>query len=318
MKVLVTGAAGFIGSHVSRQLLKRGDTVIGLDNFDPYYSIIHKKRNLNDLISNFRFKLIEGDLRNESLLNDILSNDKLDCIAHLGGMANNRYSVIHAPLFNQVNVTGSLNIFEASLKHGKPHIVFASTSSVYGNTKHIPFKEEHSAVQPLAPYAASKRAVELYAHSYCNLWDMTITCVRFFNVYGPHGRPDMMPWLWTEKILKEEPLTLFGAGVLKRDWTFIEDIVSGVIAALDNSLGYEILNLGRGKPIENILFVKKIERLLGKQALIQDVPTPASETLETFADISKAQRLLGYQPYISVEEGMDRFVGWYLKNIHNT
>ena len=318
MKILVTGAAGFIGSNLCRHLLERGDTVVGIDNFDPYYPIVYKKQNIDGFKYNHKFRFIEGDLRNEMILDSIFSEHKFDCVAHLGGMANNRYSTTRVRLFTQTNLEGTINIFEASRKNGRPHIVLASTSSVYGNTSQIPFRENDSAVQPLAPYPASKRAAELYAHSYHNLWNMTITCMRFFNVYGPHGRPDMMPWLWTKKILEEESISLFGEGKLKRDWTFIDDIVSGVISGLDKPLEYEILNLGRGEPIENIKFINILEQLLEKPAHIKHEITPVSEVFATFADISKARRLLGYNPSVSVEEGMKRFVSWYLKNIHVT
>lgn len=315
MRVLVTGAAGFIGSRLSRALLDRGDTVVGLDNFDPYYDVRHKRRNVADLTPHPRFTLVEGDFRDRQLVEDLFARYTFDAVAHIGAMAGVRYSITRPHLYTEVNVLGTLNIFEAAREHGKPHIVFASTSSVYGNSDRIPFREDEPADRPLAPYPASKRAGELMAHSFHNLWDMSITCVRFFSVYGPHGRPDMMPWQWTEKILRGEPLTLYDGGRLRRDWTYIDDIVAGVVAAIDRPLGYEIVNLGVGQPIENLRFVRRLEELLGRKAHIVDTPTPPSEPFQTFADISKARRLLGYEPTTPVEEGLARFVTWYLEHV---
>ncbi|MDQ7029591.1 MAG: NAD-dependent epimerase/dehydratase family protein [Ardenticatenia bacterium] len=315
MRVLVTGAAGFIGSRLSRALLDRAETVIGLDNFDPYYDVRHKRRNVADLLPDPRFTLVEGDLRDRPLVEALFARHRFDAVAHIGALAGVRYSTTRPHLYTEVNVMGSLNIFDAARQHGRPHIVFASTSSVYGNSERIPFHEDDPADRPLAPYPASKRAGELMAHSFHNLWGMSITCVRFFSVYGPHGRPDMMPWQWTEKILRGEPLTLYGGGRLRRDWTYIDDIVAGVIAALERPLGYEIINLGVGQPIENLRFVRRLEELLGRRAHIVDTPTPPSEPFQTFADVSKARRLLGYAPTTPVEEGLARFVAWYLDRV---
>ncbi len=315
MRILVTGAAGFIGSRLSRALLERGDTVVGLDNFDPYYDVRHKRRNVADLTPHPRFTLVEGDFRDRKLVEELFARHAFDVVAHIGAMAGVRYSITRPHLYTEVNVLGTINIFEAAREHGKPHVVFASTSSVYGNTDRIPFREDDPADRPLAPYPASKRAGELLAHSFHNLWGMSITCVRFFSVYGPHGRPDMMPWQWTEKILRGEPLTLYDGGRLRRDWTYIDDIVAGVVAALDRPLGYEIVNLGVGQPIENVRFVRRLEELLGREAHIVDTPTPPSEPFQTFADISKARQLLGYAPTTPVEEGLARFVEWYLAHV---
>lgn len=315
MKVLVTGAAGFIGSRLSRALLERGDTVVGIDNFNPYYAREHKERNVTDLTPEAGFTLIEDDFRDRSLVDELFATHAFDVVAHIGAMAGVRYSTTRPHLYNEVNVAGTLNIFEAAREHGTPHVVFASTSSVYGDTDQIPFREEQLADRPLAPYPASKRAGELYAHSYYNLWDMSITCLRFFSVYGPHGRPDMMPWQWTRMILDGEPLTLYGAGRLRRDWTYIDDIIAGVVAALDRPMGYEVINLGVGQPIENLRFVRRLEELLDREAQIIDTPTPPSEPFQTYADISKARRLLDYEPTTSVEEGLAIFVDWYRNNV---
>jgi UDP-glucuronate 4-epimerase len=310
MHVFVTGAAGFVGSRLSRTLLDRGDTVVGFDNFNDYYARTHKDRHLTDLSGDPQFQLVQGDLRDASLLRDLFQKHKPDAVAHLAGMAAVRYSVQHPLLYADVNVQGSVNLLDAARQIGTPTCVLASTGSVYGADTPVPFVETAAAACPLAPYPASKRAMELFAFSYAHLWKLPTTIVRFFNVYGPHGRPDMMPWQWTLSILAGEPLTLYGGGKLKRDWTYVDDIVAGLVAAIDKKLANEILNLGCGCPVENLEFVKILESLLGKKAKIIDTPTPPSEPLFTFADVSKAKRLIGYEPKVSVAEGLKRFVEW--------
>jgi len=231
-------------------------------------------------------------------------------VAHIGAMAAVRYSVQHPLIYGEVNVQGSLNILDAARRHGKPRCVLASTGSVYGGDTPVPFAESAAAAMPLAPYPASKRAMELFAHSFAHLYDIPVTVLRFFNVYGPHGRPDMMPWQWSMKIQRGEPITLFNGGLMKRDWTYVDDIVRGFISALDQGLAWDIVNLGCGRPVENLRFVNLLEELIGRPAQIVSAPVPASEPLETFADISKARRLLGWEPRVEVEQGLDSFVSW--------
>jgi UDP-glucuronate 4-epimerase len=311
MRIFVTGAAGFIGSRLSRTLLDRGDEVVGFDNMDPYYSLVHKQRHLRDLLGDSRFAFVEGDLRNAEILRMLMAKHRPDAIAHLGGMAAVRYSVKNPLLYGDVNVQGSVNLFDAARHIGKPRLVCASTGSVYGSSTPVPFVETASADCPLAPYPASKRAMELFAHTYHHLWELPTTVVRFFNVYGPHGRPDMMPWQWTTDILSGTPLTLYNGGHLKRDWTYIDDIVFGLLLALDKPQEkFEIVNLGCANPIENLRFVEILESLLGKKAKVQETPCPPSEPLITYADVSKARRVLGYAPRFAVEEGLKRFIDW--------
>jgi UDP-glucuronate 4-epimerase len=310
MRVFVTGAAGFIGSRLSRALLDRGDTVVGFDNLNDYYPREHKQRHLRDLVSDSAFTFAEGDLENADLLVSLFEEHRPEAVAHLASMAAVRYSVEHPLIYGSCNVQGSMNLMDAARKVGKPRMVLASTGSVYGANTPVPFREDAAADCPLAPYPASKRAMELFAHSYHHLWKIPITVVRFFNVYGPHGRPDMMPWQWTRHILEGRELTLYNAGHLKRDWTYIDDIVAGFVGALDRGLDWEILNLGRGNPVENLDFVHTLERLLDREAIIVDTPSPASEPLITFADVSKARQLLGYEPKVDVEEGLSRFIHW--------
>lgn len=315
MNVLVSGAAGFVGSRLSAALLARGDHVVGLDNLNDYYPLAHKERHLADLQDHPNFSFVRADLRDAAALRQLFEQHRPDAVAHLAAMAAVRYSMQHPLIYGEVNVQGTLNLLDAARQSGQPQsgqprCVLASTGSVYGRDTPTPFREDACAALPLAPYPASKRAMELFAHSYSHLWGLPTTILRFFNVYGPHGRPDMMPWQWSQQIARGETITLFNGGHLQRDWTFIDDIVAGFVAALDAGLAFEIINLGCGRPVENLDFVRVLETLLGRKAEIEDVPAPASEPIITFADTEKARRLLGYEPQVNIEEGLARFVAW--------
>jgi UDP-glucuronate 4-epimerase len=308
--ILVTGVAGFIGSRLARALLDRGDRVIGIDNLNDYYAQVHKQRHLADLLPSERFTFSQTDLIDAAGLLDLMRRHSPSAVAHLAAMAAVRYSVQHPLVYGTANVQGSMNLLDAARQCRSPRTVLASTGSVYGSSTPVPFVESAAADRPLAPYPASKRAMELMAHSFHHLFKLPVTVLRFFNVYGPHGRPDMMPWQWTKLILRGQPLSLYNAGHLKRDWTFIDDIVSGFLAALDRPLGYEIINLGCSHPVENLDFVRTLEKLLGREAKIVDAPCPPSEPLVTYADITKARTMLGYEPRVNVEEGLRRFIDW--------
>lgn len=308
--ILVTGAAGFIGSRLSRALLARGDRVIGIDNLNDYYPIVHKHRHLADLRPHPDFTFVEAELRDADAILKIVRESKADGIAHLAAMAAVRYSVEHPLIYGTVNVQGTMNLMDAARQAGNPRMVLASTGSLYGSDTPVPFVETAPADRPLAPYPASKRAMEVMAHAYHHIWKLPITVVRFFNVYGPHGRPDMMPWKWSQMILAGETLSLYNGGRLQRDWTYIDDIVSGFIAALDAGFGYEIINLGCSSPVDNLTFVQTLEKLLSKRAKIVEVPTPPSEPLITYADITKARKLLNYNPTVNIEQGLARFIEW--------
>ena len=309
MKVLVTGAAGFIGSRLARALCARGDSVVGLDNFDPYYDVALKNLHLRDLAA-CDFRLENMDLRDADALRALCQSERFDAVAHIAAMAAVRYSVAHPLIYGEVNVQGTANLLDAARQTSNPHCVLASTGSVYGRDTPVPFDESAPAVAPLAPYPASKRAMELFAHSFAHLYQQPIAILRFFNVYGPHGRPDMMPWQWARRIRAAEPITLFNAGHMKRDWTYIDDIVRGFILALDANLSWEIINLGGGNPTENLEFVRILEGLVGREAIIENVPCPPSEPLETWASIDKARELLGWKPQLKVEQGLAQFVDW--------
>jgi UDP-glucuronate 4-epimerase len=308
--ILVTGAAGFIGSHVAQALLARGDRVVGLDNLNSYYDPARKRRNLEELAApGFRF--VEGDLRDAATLDRLLGADKVDAIAHLGAMAGVRASVDDPHLYFDVNLIGTLRILESARRHGVAQIVFASTSSVYGNTRQIPFQETDPCDRPLAPYAASKRAAEMLGSTFHHLYGVNFTALRFFTVYGPRGRPDMMPYKVLDNIFQGREVPLFDAGRMQRDWTHVRDIAKGVLAALDRPLGFEVLNLGRGQPVPVADFVAENEKVTGRKANLTPAPLPDTDVAVTFADIAKARRLLGYEPRISVREGVADFWGWY-------
>ena len=309
--VLVTGAAGFIGSHVTDRLLADGASVVGIDNFNDYYDPQRKRRNLEAAQGQDRFTLIEADLRDVDAIGRAFDEHRPTAVAHLGAYGGVRYSVGRARLYNGVNVTGSVNVLEAAREHEVDPFVFASTSSVYGHSQRVPFVETDPCNQPLAPYPASKKAVEVLGYTYHLLHEMSFTALRFFSVYGPRGRPDMMPFLVTDRIVKGEPITLFDAGQMKRDWTYIDDVVDGVVAALDRRLGYQIINLGRGRPVLMSQFVAIIEKLVGREARLETPPAPASEPKITFANIDKARQLLDYSPQTCVDDGLEQLWQWY-------
>ncbi len=311
MKILVTGAAGFIGSHLCERLLDRGDTVIALDNFNDYYDAARKRENTHQSRNHLCCILCDIDICDETTINRIFAKHRPEAVVHLAAYGAVRYSIGRAKLYTDVNIGGSINLLEAAREIGVENFVFASTSSVYGNTKQLPFVETDSCNQPLAPYPASKKAVELMGYTYYHLHGLNFTALRFFNVYGPRGRPDMMPFIVTDSIVNQREILLFDGGQMKRDWTYIDDIVGGVTAAIDKPLGYEFINLGRGEPILMTDFVEIIEGLVGRKAILSTPPAPPSEPKITFADIDKARRLLGYTPQTSLAAGLGKFWEWY-------
>jgi len=317
--ILVTGAAGFIGSHVAHLLLDRGDRVVGLDNLNDYYDPARKRANVEEVRAGApdpsAYTFVHGDLRDRPLLDRIFREHRFDAVVNLAAMAGVRISVEDPWLYLDVNLTGTLNLLDATVRHGNPNFVLASTSSAYGATERVPFVESDSADRPLAPYPASKRAAELIGHSYHHLQHVDFTALRFFTVYGPRGRPDMMAYKVLDSIFLGRQLPLYNGGQMHRDWTFVTDIVSGVVAAADRRLGYEVINLGRGEPTLLRDFVTWIEELAGARANLVDEPMMDADVKYTYADITKAQRLLGYDPKVGVREGVERFWGWYRKAV---
>lgn len=311
MAILVTGGAGFIGSRLAIALQTRGEKLVLLDNFNDYYDPALKRQNVAHFANDPNVTVIEGDVRDAALVESIVAEHGIRRIAHMAAMAGVRNSVREARLYFEVNVLGSLNVLEAARKHGVEQFIQASTSSVYGETNRLPFSEDDPADRPLAPYPASKRAAEIMAHSYHHLFGLNVTCLRFFNVYGPSGRPDMMPLRVLKALYEDEPITYFNGGALSRDWTYIDDTVAGIVTALDTPLGYEIVNLGCGAPIPLKEFVDVLEGLTGKFVERVNTPAPPSEPPITYCDNSKARRLLNFDPKVSVYEGLQKTCQWY-------
>ncbi len=312
MKVLVTGAAGFIGSHLAEKLAKRGDEVVGIDNFnDVVYPSSHKRRSVQRLAAYDNVRIVETDIRDREGMVALFAAEKFDAVAHLAALAGVRNAMKYPALYVEVDLNGTQNLMDAALASGVGNFVFASTSSVYGNTNIIPFVETDSCDRPLQPYAAAKRAAEMLGYSYHHLFGLNFTVLRFFTVYGPYGRPDMMAYLLAESVTKGVQIPLYEGGQMYRDWTFINDITAGVVLALDQPLGYEIINIGRGEPTLLADFVGMIEELAGNKANVVHKPKLAADFVRNQADITKARTLLGYNPQTSVQEGVRIFWEWY-------
>jgi UDP-glucuronate 4-epimerase len=311
--VFVTGGAGFIGSHLADRLLEEGKRVVALDNFDDFYNPALKRRNIQKARQHPRFRLIEGDLREPGLLEGLLQQEKFDVVAHLAARAGVRPSIQNPFLYADVNIRGTLQVLEACRKSGTRRLVFASSSSVYGNNSKVPFCEEDPVSRPISPYAATKRAAELMCHTYHHLYGMDIACLRFFTVYGPRQRPEMAIHHFTRLVHEGKKISLFGDGKSSRDYTYIDDIMDGTLGALSREHGFEIFNLGESRTVPLAGLVQAIEKQLGKKAVIEYLPAQPGDVEHTYADIRKARDRLGYEPHTDLEEGLSRFIRWYLE-----
>ena len=311
--VLVTGGAGFIGSHLVDRLLGEGDRVVALDNFDDFYNPAFKRRNIQRARQHPGFRLIEGDLREPGLLEGLLQQEKFDVVAHLAARAGVRPSIQNPFLYADVNIRGTLQLLEACRKSGIRRLVFASSSSVYGNNSKVPFSEEDPVSHPISPYAATKRAAELMCHTYHHLYGLDIACLRFFTVYGPRQRPEMAIHHFTRLIHEGKKISLFGDGKTSRDYTYIDDIMDGTLGALSREHGFEIYNLGESRTVPLARLVQAIEKQLGEKAVIEYLPAQPGDVEHTYADIRKARERLRYDPHTDLEEGLSRFVRWYLE-----
>ncbi len=313
--ILVTGAAGFIGSHCARAILKRGDRVVGLDNINDYYDPSLKELNLRRTAEEHgdggNWTFCKGDIRDAQLVDRLFEENGFDGVIHLAAMAGVRASIDQPHLYWNVNLTGTLNLLEAARKTKVGVFAFASTSSVYGDTKVMPFIETDMCDHPLAPYAASKRATELLAYSYHHLHGMNCNALRYFTVYGPWGRPDMMALKVLDNMHFGRKVVLFNNGQMHRDWTYIDDIVQGSIKAVDTPLGFEAFNIGRGEPILLADFIGTLEELSGKKAHLDPAPMMKADVPYTYANIDKARSLLGYEPTVSVNQGLENLWNWY-------
>ena len=331
MKILVTGAAGFIGFHTARQLLERGESVVGLDNFNDYYDVSIKEARaaLLDPYDGFRMERI--DLEDRAAMEALFERERFDKVVHLAAQAGVRYSLENPHCYIESNVVGTLHILEGCRHSGVEHLVYASSSSVYGANTSMPFSIHQNVDHPLALYGATKKANELMAHTYSNLYNLPTTGLRFFTVYGPWGRPDMALFMFTKNILEGRPIDVFNYGNHRRDFTYIDDIVEGVIRTMDNTARpnpdwdsgnpdpgtsrapYRIYNIGNQQPVELMHYIKVIEDCVGREAEKNLLPLQDGDVPDTWADTSDLAADVGYQPSTTVEEGVKRFVDWYLE-----
>jgi UDP-glucuronate 4-epimerase len=313
MKIFVTGTAGFIGMHMAESLLKDGHEVVGLDNFNDYYDVSLKEARSARLEGRKGYTAVQGDLADYELLSMLCREHKFDRVCHLAAQAGVRYSIQNPAAYQKANLEGHLNILEAC-RHAKiPRLIYASSSSVYGGNKKIPFSETDPVDNPVSLYAATKKADELMSHTYTHLYGLQTVGLRFFTVYGPWGRPDMAYWTFTEAMLKGKAIPVFNHGKMERDFTYITDIVAGVKAALftHGLEPYEIFNLGNSKP-ENLMdFIKTLADALGVEPKIEMLPMQPGDVPVTFADVSKARKKLGYDPSTPISKGLPEFVKWY-------
>ena len=314
MKVLITGSAGFIGSHACEHFIDKGYQVSGLDNFDNFYPRSIKENNLKLIRNSDRFVFHEGDIRDKSLVNKIFDDNRFDFVIHLAARAGVRPSIDKVEEYYDVNVNVTLNILEAMRTHNVKKLLFASSSSVYGNNARLPFSESDPVDNPISPYASTKKSGELLCHVYSHLYGFDITCLRFFTVYGPRQRPDLAIYKFTRLIDEGRPVDIYGDGSGSRDYTYIDDILDGIDRAADNLKGYHIYNLGESDRTELISLVRLIEEALGKKAVLNYLPMQAGDVKTTFADISKAKNELGYDPGFDFRKGMGKFIEWYRKN----
>jgi UDP-glucuronate 4-epimerase len=329
MRILVTGAAGFIGSHTAARLLDRGHDVIGFDNLSPYYDVSLKEARLQRLKQHGNFRFLHADLADRIVVEAAFAEERPERVIHLAAQAGVRYSLDHPHSYINANVTGFLHVLEGCRHHGVQHLVYASTSAVYGANRNLPFDVSDAVDHPVSLYGATKKANELMAHSYAHLFGLPVTGIRFFTVYGPWGRPDMSLFLFTRQILAGEPIQVFNYGHHARDFTYIDDAVEGVVRALDviatpdpnwraeapesatSSAPYRLYNVGNNSPVALLDYIAAIEKAVGKKAKLELLPQQPGDVAETYADVEALKAATGFQPSTPLEVGIDRFVAWY-------
>ena len=309
--ILVTGGAGFIGSHLVGALVKEGREVVALDSFDDFYLPEIKRRNLEPLAGRPGFTLIEGDIRDETLVERVFTTHPISVVVHLAARAGVRPSIRQPALYCDVNVRGTTTLLEACRSHGVAKLIFGSSSSVYGNNAKLPFSEKDEVDRPISPYAATKRSGELLCATYHELYRLNVFALRFFTVYGPRQRPEMAIHRFTRLIDRGLPLPRFGDGSTRRDYTYITDIIDGIQRAMERVQGFEIINLGGAQTTSLAELITLLEKNLQQRAIVEQEPGQPGDVVATFADVEKARRLLGYEPKVGVDEGIGRFVEWY-------
>ena len=315
--LLVTGGAGFIGSHlVDRLLTTNIEQVTVVDDFNNFYSPDIKHKNIREHRKDLRYALYEADIRDRAALEAVFSQTRFDCIVHLAARAGVRPSLTEPQLYTETNINGTLNLLELAHHHGIRQFVFGSSSSVYGINAKVPFSEDDPIRQPISPYAATKAAGELLCHTYSHLYGLRCVCLRFFTVYGPRQRPDLAIHKFAKLISQDKPIPVFGDGLTRRDYTYIDDIIDGVMAAIDfDQSNYEVINLGESRTVELKELIALLEKELGTKATIDRQPPQPGDVPQTFADITKARALLGYNPQTQIEDGLRRFVEWFRTNL---
>ena len=313
--ILVTGHAGFIGSHLTEKLLDDDYQVIGVDNFNDYYDPQQKERNVASFSKNPNFKQYRLDILDYQDLKQVFIDQKIDLIVHLAARAGVRPSIANPLLYEEVNVKGTLHLLELAKEFTIKQFIFGSSSSVYGDRSRAPFSESEVTNKPISPYAATKKSAELLCHCYSHLHHLNTTILRFFTVYGPKGRPDMAPYSFTQALLKGQSITRFGDGSSSRDYTYVDDIVAGILAAINRPFKFEIFNLGNNQPVKLSEFISLLEKLTDKKAKIVVKPSQPGDVKQTCADISKAKKMLGWRPKTGFEAGMKQLVVWIEKNL---
>ncbi|MBI3269733.1 MAG: GDP-mannose 4,6-dehydratase [Planctomycetes bacterium] len=308
--VLVTGAAGFIGSHLAERLLRDGRRVVALDEFNDYYDPALKRANFERVRAAGPVVLVEGDIRDPALCRRVIAEHRPQAVVHLAARAGVRPSLVDPILYEEVNCRGTLNLLEAVRGAGLRRFVFGSSSSVYGVSRRVPFSEDDPEIEPVSPYGVTKRAGELYCKAYARLYGLSIVCLRFFTVYGPRQRPDMAIHKFARLIDAGKEVPAFGDGQTRRDYTYYEDILQGILGALSIDCGFEIVNLGESRTVELRYLIELLERNLGKKALVRWLPEAPGDVPQTYADISRARRLFGYDPRFPIEDGVRLFVKW--------
>lgn len=312
MKVLVTGAAGFIGFHLSRRLLDRGDEVVGIDNLNDYYPVVLKEARLAELSPYEKFRFIRMDISDREALPALFGAEKFDCVVNLAAQAGVRYSIENPWAYVDSNLVGFVNILECCRHFPVGHLVYASSSSVYGGNEKTPFSEEDKVDSPVSLYAATKKADELMAACYSKLYGIPATGLRFFTVYGPWGRPDMSPVLFASAIMEGRPIKVFNNGDMMRDFTYIDDIIEGVVRVMDKApSGSEVYNIGCSRPVRLMDFISEIETACGRSAEKIMMPMQPGDVYQTYADTSKLERDFGYRPGVTLHEGISKFIDWY-------
>lgn len=314
MNFLVTGGAGFIGSNLCERLLKSGHAVWAFDDLNPFYDVALKRRNIREIQAlALPFTFVQGDITDRPALDELFQETKFDQVIHLAARAGVRPSLQEPALYQRVNVEGTVNILEAARLNGVKKIVIASSSSVYGVNSKVPFSEADPIFKAISPYAASKLACEALGHVYHHIYGLDITMLRFFTVYGPRQRPDLAINKFAQLIASGKPIPVFGDGSTARDYTFVADILDGIVAATEKNYGYEVFNLGESQTVKLSYLVELLEKALGKKAIIDRQPMQPGDVPLTYADISKAQKMLGYAPRVKIEQGIPLFVEWFRK-----